>query len=143
MSTTVERTYEVPADREAVWALIADPALRAEAISVVEAYHREGDELVWELAMPVRGIPGTISVRTRDAEREPPRYVRFVGESSIMRVEGEHELEATEDGCLVHNRFVIDGRFPGVEAFFKRNIDDEIDNLLEHVGDRLAAQRRE
>lgn len=143
MSTTVERTYEVPADIEEVWELIADPSLRAEAIGVVQEFHLEGDEMVWALAMPVRGIPGTISVRTRDVEREAPRFVRFVGESSVMRVEGEHELEATGDGCLVHNRFVVDGRLPGVEAFFKRNIDEEIDNLLEHVGDRLAARRRE
>lgn len=143
MSTTVERTYEVHADIEEVWELIADPSLRAEAISVVEAFHREGDAMVWELEMPGRGIPGTISVRTRDVEREPPRYVRFVGESSVMRVEGEHELESAAEGCLVHNRFVVDGRFPGVEAFFKRNIDEEIDNLLDYVGDRLGTRRRE
>lgn len=143
MSTTVERTYEVPADIEEVWELIADPTLRAEAISVVERFHQEGDETIWAVAMPVRGIPGTVSVRTRDVERDPPRYVRFVGESSVMTVEGEHELETSDEGCLVFNRFIVDGRFPGVERFFKRNIDDEIDNLLQTVADRLAAQRRE
>ena len=143
MTTTVERTYVVDAPREDLWELIADARLRAEAISVVETYRVEGDETVWELAMPIRAIPGTVSVRTHDVERDPPRYVRFVGRSRIMDVEGEHELIASDEGCRIRNRFVVRGRFPGVETFFERNVDDEIENLVKTVAARVGASAGE
>lgn len=143
MTTTVERTYAVDAPVEEVWELIADPALRAEAISVVESFTVEGEETIWRLRMPIPLVPGTIRVRTRDVERRPPRFVRFVGDSRVMRVEGEHELTATETGCEVRNRFVVDGHLPGVEAFFEYNIDDEIERLIALVDDRLTARTRE
>ena len=38
----------------------------------------------------------------------------------------------------VRNRFVVDGKFPGVETFFSANIDDEIDHLFEFVSDRVS-----
>lgn len=142
MTTSVERTYEVEADIEDVWAVISDASFRAEAISVVEQYHTIGEETVWKLSMPVRAIPGTISVRTRDVERNPPRYVRFVGRSKVMDVEGEHELTPSDDGCVVTNRFVVDGHLPGVESYFKRHIDDEIDNLLSAVASNISTQQR-
>lgn len=141
MTTTVERTYDVPATPEEVWALISDPALRAEAISIVRQFYADDDEMVWRIGLPIRAIPGTVEVRTHDVERDPPRYVRFVGRSRVMDVEGTHEIEPTDDGCLVHNRFVVDGRFPGVESYFERHIDDEIDNLLQTVADRIPALR--
>lgn len=136
--TTVERSYAVPASMEDVWTYLADPAFRASSIGVVEDFETDGEETVWHLGVPIPVVPGTIAVRTRDVERDPPRYVRFVGESSIMTVEGEHELEPTEDGCVVHNRFVVDGRAPGVESYFERHIDEEIDALLEAVGDNVS-----
>lgn len=143
MTTTVERTYEVDAPIEDLWDLISDARLRAEAISVVETYSVEGEETVWELAMPIRAIPGTVSVRTRDVERDPPRYVRFVGRSRIMDVEGEHELTETDEGCQIRNRFVVKGRFPGVETFFERNVDDEIENLVTTVAAQVGASTDE
>lgn len=143
MTATVERTFEVEAPRREVWELIADPRLRAEAIGVVDDVRFEGDEAVWTLRMPIRLLPGSVTVRTRDVERDPPRYVRFVGSSRVMDMEGEHELTETERGCLVRNRFTVDGRFPGVETFFTHNIDDEIEHLLATVDDRLTAVRRE
>jgi carbon monoxide dehydrogenase subunit G len=71
----------------------------------------------------------TVSVETEDVERNPPNYVKFVGRSSALRVTGEHELEATETGTRLTNRFVVEGRVPGVERFFERNLDRELDNL--------------
>lgn len=141
MTTTVERTYEVDAALEEVWEFIADPRLRAEAISVVNEFHTDGEEMIWKLALPVPGLPGTVSVRTRDVERDPPRHVRFIGQSRIMEVEGEHTLSAIDDGCRIYNRFDVTGRLPGVERFFKKNVDDEIDNLVTMVTARIAKTR--
>ena len=42
---------------------------------------------------------------------------------------GEHTIEATETGSRLVNEFVVDGRVPGVERFFKRNLDGEMENL--------------
>jgi hypothetical protein len=47
-----------------------------------------------------------------------------------MRVTGEHTIETTgESTCRLVNEFVVDGRLPGVERFFKKNLDRELDNL--------------
>ncbi len=74
-------------------------------------------------------IDRTIAIETEDEERRAPEYVRFVGRSKVMNVVGEHELTETETGTKLTNRFVVDGSLPGVERFFKRNLDDELDNL--------------
>ena len=71
----------------------------------------------------------TVRVDTEDVESDPPRHVKFVGKSSTFRVTGEHTIEATESGSRLVNEFVVDGRVPGVESFFKRNLDDEMGNL--------------
>ncbi len=140
MTTTVERTYRVDAPPEAVWRLIADPANRARAISVVDRFEQDGEETIWHLRLPIRAIPGTIAVRTRDVERDPPRFVRFVGTSKIMSVEGEHEITAEDGKSLVRNRFRVEGKFPGVERFFERNIDSEIRDMIEHVASQLSIE---
>jgi carbon monoxide dehydrogenase subunit G len=141
MVADVERTFEVDAPVAEVWALIADPEKRAEAISVVESYRTEGEEFIWELELPLPVISETVTVRTQDVDREPPTFVEFVGRSSVMEVTGSHRLEPTDDGCRVTNRFVVRGTVPGVETFFQRRIDDEIDNLLAMVEDTLSARR--
>jgi carbon monoxide dehydrogenase subunit G len=46
-----------------------------------------------------------------------------------MRVLGEHELAPHDGGTRLTNRFTVDGKLPGVEKFFKRNLDEELDNL--------------
>lgn len=138
MVTDVERTFHVDAPVEDVWELIADPEVRAKAISVVDSYDVNGDELVWHLELPIPALRRTIAVRTRDVERDEPRFVQFVGRSKVMDVRGEHELTATNGGCSVRNQFVVEGKFPGVERFFKSNIDGEIDNLLVYVSESLG-----
>lgn len=143
MTTVVERSFRVDAPPEAIWELIADPTLRASAISVVDSYEQVGDEMRWYLRMPIRAIPGTVTVRTRDVEREPPRFVRFVGTSRIMDVEGEHEITETDDGSVVRNKFTVEGKFPGVERFFERNIDDEIRGMIEEVAVQLSIDAEE
>ena len=137
MTARVERSFEVEGDVEAVWAFIADPGKRAEAISVVERWETDGDETTWHLALPIPLVGGTVAVRTRDVEREPPERVRFTGRSSVMHVTGEHRLEPTETGTRVVNRFAVDGRLPGVEGFFKRNLDGELDNLQRALEEHL------
>jgi carbon monoxide dehydrogenase subunit G len=129
MTVRVERALELSTPPADVWAFISDPEKRASAISVVDSYEREGDVTTWHVRLPIPVVRSTISVETRDVERDPPRHVKFVGKSSVFHVTGEHDIEATETGCRLLNRFVVEGRMPGVETFFKRNLDDELDNL--------------
>lgn len=129
MPTRVERAFEVDGDPESVWAFIADAGHRAEAISVVDRWETNDGETVWHLQLPLPLISGTVAVRTRDVERDPPHRVKFTGRASVMHVTGEHRLERLDDGTRVVNEFAVDGRLPGVESFFKRNLGDELENL--------------
>ncbi|MFB6234073.1 MAG: SRPBCC family protein [Halopenitus sp.] len=130
MTVRVSRTleFDVPVDR--VWAFISDPAQRAKAISVVESYEVYDDNrATWHVSLPIPFVDSTIPVETNEIEREPPTRVKFVGKSKALRVTGEHMIEETETGSKLHNEFVVDGQIPGVERFFKSNLDTEIDNL--------------
>ena len=129
MTARVERRFHVDATEEAVWEFIADPANRARAISVVDHFDRQGKITIWHLRLPIPLIRRTIKVRTKDVELDPPRFVRFQGKSSAFTVQGEHRIEPEENGVSVSNTFIVDGRAPGVERFFKRNLDGEITNL--------------
>jgi carbon monoxide dehydrogenase subunit G len=129
MTVRVERTFEFAAPPERVWEFIADPGKRAEAISVVDSWETEGEETTWHIELPIPLISRTIAVRTRDTERVTNERVQFVGRSSVMAVEGEHELEPVDGGTRLVNRFTVEGRLPGVERFFERNLDGELTNL--------------
>lgn len=142
MVVEVERSYQVEAPIEAVWELLADPATRAAAISVVDGFEQQGETTVWQLRLPLPFIRQTIPVRTWDVKRDEPHFVRFVGESRVMEVTGEHELSAADGITTVRNRFVVDGKVPGVERFFKRHIDDEIERLKQHVLDTIDGSER-
>lgn len=133
MAVEVERSFDVEASIEEVWDLLSDPANRAEAISFVERFETTDDVTTWHIRLPIPLVNRTIKVRTEDIKRDPPRYVKFVGRSKVMNVTGEHELTETESGCRVRNRFVVEGKVPGVERFFKRNFDAEIRNILDTV----------
>jgi carbon monoxide dehydrogenase subunit G len=139
MTVRVERSFELPVARERVWAFIADPTCRASAISVVSEYtvHDDGTA-TWHLDLPIPLVDRTITVETRDETVTEPEYVKFSGRSKVMHVVGEHELVETDGGTEVVNRFVVDGRLPGVERFFQRNLDEELTNLetalQEHLG---------
>ena len=143
MTVEVERAFEVDAPIAAVWELLSDEETRAKTISVVKEYELRSEgghsQVIWHLQLPIPLISSTIAVRTRDVERDPPRYVKFVGQSKVLTVTGEHRLSETESGCRVVNRFIVDGKVPGVETFFERNIDAEIENfrlaILDHVSD--------
>lgn len=138
MTVRVSRVLEFDAEPEQVWAFIADPEKRADAISVVERYETEGDSFIWRVSLPIPFLNSTISVRTRDVERDPPRHVKFVGRSRAFHVTGEHTIEATDDGCRLTNEFVVDGRLPGVEGFFERNFEGELDNLERALREELS-----
>jgi carbon monoxide dehydrogenase subunit G len=133
MTVTVERTFAFEAPAEDVWAFISDPRSRAEAISVVESYDIEpdgaGDRATWHVSLPIPVISRTAAVETRDVERRDGEYVKFVGRSKVMRVVGEHEVVPTDGGCELVNRFRVEGKLPGVERYFKKNLDGELDNL--------------
>ncbi|MGQ4555869.1 SRPBCC family protein [Halobellus sp. GM3] len=131
MTVRVRRVFEFDAPPEAVWDFIADPAERADAISVVERYDVDDatGEATWHVRLPIPLVKSTARVETRDVTREPPTYVKFVGKSSMFRVTGEHTVESVDGGTRLVNEFVVDGRIPGVERFFERNLDAELENL--------------
>jgi carbon monoxide dehydrogenase subunit G len=130
MTVRVERVVEVPVPRERVWEFIADPEKRARPISVVDDFELlDGDEAVWHISLPIPVVDRTIRVETEEQTRDSPSYVEFVGRSKVMHVVGEHELEAIDGGTRLTNRFIVDGKVPGVERFFKRNMEGEFDNL--------------
>lgn len=138
MVVRVERVVTVPVPAEDVWEFIADPAQRAGAISVVKEYEpRDDGSAIWRLKLPLPMTNRTIAVETRERKREAPTYVEFVGTSKVLRVRGEHELEDSEDGTALTNRFIVDGKIPGVEKYFKRNMDDEFDNLERSLNEYL------
>jgi carbon monoxide dehydrogenase subunit G len=139
MTVRVQRTFEFDAPGDRVWEFISDPGKRAGAISVVERYEvdEDGTTATWHIKLPIPVINQTAEVETRDVEVDPPHHVKFVGTSKVMRVTGEHTIEETgESACRLVNEFVVDGRLPGVERFFKKNLDRELRNLE-------AALRRE
>jgi len=129
MTVRVRRAFEFEAPAERVWEFISDPGKRAGAISVVRDYTVDGTAATWQIDLQLPLVERTATVETEDIEREAPRYVKFVGRSKVLRVTGEHRIEDTETGCRLHNEFVVDGRLPGVERFFKKRLDDELTNL--------------
>ena len=132
MTVRVDRSFDVSASPERVWEFISDPENRARAISVVEDYSLDdpdGRTATWHVTIPIPLLRRTATVKTEDVERDPPAFVRFVGRSKIMQVTGEHRIVETDDGSRLENRFIVDGKLPGVETFFERNLDAELDNL--------------
>ena len=132
MTVRVERSFELRAPPERVWEFIADPENRARSISVVDEFvttDPEGRRVTWHVELPIPLVRRTVRVETEDITRDPPAYVKFVGNSKVMDVTGEHEIVETDDGARLENRFVVDGKLPGVETFFKRNLDGELENL--------------
>jgi carbon monoxide dehydrogenase subunit G len=129
MTVRVRRAFEFEAPAERVWEFISDPGKRAGAISVVRDYEVDGNAATWQIDLQLPLVDRTATVETEDIDREEPRYVKFVGRSTVMRVTGEHRIEDTATGCRLHNEFVVDGRLPGVERFFKKRLDTELENL--------------
>ncbi|MFB6082037.1 MAG: SRPBCC family protein [Halanaeroarchaeum sp.] len=139
MTVRVERSFDIEASPADIWEFISDPAERARAISVVDRFDRRGETTIWHIRLPIPLIRTTVAVSTKDVERREPSYVKFKGTSSAFNVVGEHEITSDEGTSTVRNLFVVDGRAPGVESFFKRNFDGEIRNLeqaLRHHLDR-------
>ena len=140
MTVRISRELEVPATPERVWEFIADPDNRAAAISVVEEWEQSPDGgTVWHVTLPIPLLSRTIRVETRDRIRERPEKVSFVGQSKVFRVQGEHELVPVEGGTRLTNRFIVDGKVPGVESFFERRLDGELDNLEDALRQSIAA----
>ncbi|MWG35871.1 SRPBCC family protein [Halomarina oriensis] len=130
MTVRVERTFDLDASPESVWAFISDPRKRAEPISVVDEFEVTGEgTATWHVKLPIPLVNRTTTIETRETDVEPPEYVRFVGRSKVMRVVGEHELTPHDGGTRLTNRFTVDGKLPGVEKYFERNLDGELDNL--------------
>ncbi len=130
MTVRVSRTFEFDVGGERIWEFIADPHKRAGAISVVEEFTvHDTSRATWHVSLPIPLIRSTVRVETEEVLREPPTRVKFTGRSKALRVTGEHTISPTESGCTLRNEFVVDGKLPGVETFFKRNLDAELDNL--------------
>lgn len=144
MTVRVDRSFELSSSPDRVWAFISDPENRARAISVVTDYtvrDEAGHKATWHVELPIPLIRKTVAVDTEDVVRRPPEYVKFTGRSKVMTVTGEHEIVETDDGTRMDNRFVVDGKLPGVEKFFKRNLDGELENLRRALERDLATER--
>lgn len=142
MTVRVDRSFEVSASPDRVWTFIADPENRAQAISVVEEYRTtdpDGRKVTWQVSLPIPLVRKTVTVETEDLTRDPPNYVKFVGKSKVMDVTGEHEVVDADGGARLENRFVVDGKLPGVETFFERNLDDELRNLQQALESYLRS----
>ena len=141
MTVRVERTFELPAQRDEVWSFIADPEKRARPISVVDDFEKTGDHTAtWFVKLPIPVVNRRIAIETEETEFDPPRYVEFVGRSKVMRVVGEHELHETDAGTRVENRFTVDGKLPGVERYFKRNMDEQLRNIEAAIREDLGLE---
>lgn len=141
MTVRVQREVEVGGTPGDVWSFLADPANRADAISVVTDWEAEDDgTLTWHVALPIPVVDRTVAVTTEDRERRPGEYVRFVGRSPAFRVQGEHELEGVDGGTTVTSTFVVDSKLPGVERYFKRQLDRELDNVERALRQSLEAR---
>lgn len=139
MTIRVERTFELNASPDDVWGFIADPEKRARAISVITDFETTGERTaIWHVRIPLPLVNRTATVETEETERDPPSYVRFVGRSSIVRVIGEHSIDPTDQGTRLTNRFTVEGNVPGIERFFKRNLDSELDNLEQALRSELG-----
>lgn len=138
MTVRVERVVEIAGSTEEVWSFLADPENRARAISVVDDWdvHDDGS-VIWHVRLPIPVVDRTIEVTTEERDRRPGEFVRFVGHSRVFRVQGEHEIAPTDDGTRVTSRFVVEGRLPGVERYFERQLDAELDNLERALKDAL------
>lgn len=142
MTVRVRRAFDFDVAPEQIWEFISDPINRAESISVVEDFDVESDDRVtWHINLPIPLLDSTAKVRTEDVERDPPHYVKFVGRSRVMQVTGEHRVEAVDGGCRLVNEFTVEGRLPGVERYFKRNLDRELDNLEAALRESLEPAR--
>ncbi|QHS15716.1 CoxG family protein [Halopenitus persicus] len=140
MTVRVSRTFTFEAAPEDVWSFIADPGKRASVISVVESYEVHDDRhATWHIRLPIPVIRSTIDVETREIERDPPNRVKFVGRSRAFRVTGEHTIVEEDGTSRLENEFVVEGRLPGVERFFERNFEAEIENLERALHEDVAA----
>lgn len=145
MTVRVQRRFTLPATCEEVWEFISDPERRAQAISVVSEYElkdESGRKATWYIDIPIPVIRRAARVETEDVTRDPPKYVEFVGRSKVMQVTGTHRLEEIEGGCRLTNEFVVNGKLPGVERFFKHNLDSELENLEDAIREYLAERER-
>ncbi len=136
MTVRVERSFELSAAPDQVWAFISEPENRARAISVVTDYtvrDSAGHKATWHVELPIPLVRKTVSVDTEDVDRRPPEYVKFTGRSKVMTVTGTHRIVETDAGTRLENEFVVDGKLPGVEKFFKRNLDGELENLRQEL----------
>lgn len=130
MTIRVERIFTIDAKPSEVWQFIADPANRAKTISVVERYEPLGtDSAMWHVRVPIPFVNRTIPVRTVEEERKKEQYVSFVGTSRALTVRGEHTLTPVPNGTKLSNQFTVDGKLPGVERYFERQLDAELDRL--------------
>ncbi|MFW5937596.1 MAG: CoxG family protein [Halanaeroarchaeum sp.] len=129
MTVRVEHSFDIDAPPDQIWAFLADPVERARAISVVDRFEQRGETTIWHIALPIPFVRTTIEVETKDVIRDEPDHVKFKGRSSAFNVTGEHQISTVDGVSRVANRFVVDGRAPGVERYFERNFENEIRNL--------------
>ena len=139
MAREVRRVLAIDGSIDAVWNILSDPAVRAEAIGLVESYTVENDTTVtWHVRLPIPLVRSTVPVTTTDTTREPPELVEFTASSTAFKLRGRHRLETVDGQTHVENVFAIDGFVPGLERFFVRHLDQELKSLQTTLRRELA-----
>lgn len=134
MPTTVERVVTVPATREAVWALVADPETRARTIGVVDSYDIHDDNRsVWHVDNPLLPGGATLAIEISEQRRDRPEVVEYEGTSKAFDLTGRHELVTVDGGCQVTSEFDVDQHIPGVEEYFQEQLDAELRRLEQAI----------
>lgn len=139
MALEVERetTFDHPAD--AVWALLSDQGERAEAVSFVDSSEVRGeDAATWRLKVPTPLTEGTFPMEIEDVETDPPRHLKFRGDSEPLDLLGELWLDRSGDGSRIRVRLRLEGNLPGVETFLRGTFDDELRHLFDSLRTRLG-----
>lgn len=130
MTTRAQRTVEIAAPPRDIWSFLSDPEKRANSLSVIEEFElKDETHATWYLSVPIPVIDETVIIETEDTTRNPVEYIEFVGRSRLLNVIGEHELEPTDGGTRLDNRFTVEGEAPGIEEYFEQQLDNEFDNF--------------
>jgi carbon monoxide dehydrogenase subunit G len=141
MTARISRRHRFEASPETVWSFIADPAQRAAAISVVDRFEDTDAGYRWHVRLPIPLVNQTIAVDTEDVVIDPPRHVEFIGRSPAFAVRGVHDVEPIDaTHTALDTEFIVDGKLPGVERFFRQNLDQELQHLAASLRAVISTQ---
>ena len=141
-SATTDDQAVVPADRDAIWAALTDPAVLPRITPLLRHIEADGDLWRWELSrIPVLGVSISPSFTEKMVFHAPER-IEFThappeGRPERTAVEGWYQLEEVEGGTHLHIRLTM-----SVELPLARSAGPAVRRIMEtvmsHTGDRFS-----